>query len=1368
MKRTSKLLLLIVGGLVVVYAAIAVALVAQYRALENVSGRGDRDMLWNFLQLESEYLRFSNAVTQHVLEVDSMPLDEVRLRYDIFVSRLSPLLGGEVDRLVADKARFLRVRDELEFFVSETDQMLGENPRIAADPAMLGLLRVRLNELGKAVRDLVIDASQGSALRVDQRSQEIRQQMQITGALTVFQALLTLLFALAMLRQARQRDRAQDALLQARVALEKEAAQGAMRQQLQEITQALPMAIFRAQRDAQGQFAFTYFSEPLYDIWGVSAQQALQDPASLQTRVCGTDAESDVFAPLRELSDTQSATGWSRNLLVQLPGGMQRWINASAVASAQEDGSLLWTGSVRSIHELKQRDEKLQELLEQQRVILDNMPAGMLLCADGAMRQVNPALADMMGCADSVLLEHSPALLFGQETAYTAFVQAHANALAQGQTVRTQVRLQRHDGSAFDAQLVLRSVSMAGRRDARLWLVEDVTERLRLQAQLADQLAFQQALVDTIPYPVFYKDAQTRFLGFNVAYENTFQVRREQLAGLRVLDLDYLPLEDRQRYQAEDESLVNSAGRVQREVLMPFADGRPHDTLYFVAGFRLQDGRPGGLVGTFVDISDQKEAQRLMQQARDAADAASQAKGDFLANMSHEIRTPMNAIIGMSHLALKTELTARQRDYVLKIQQSGQHLLGIINDILDFSKVEAGKLAIEHVPFSLDTVLANLANVVGDRAASKGLELICDVAGDVPERLLGDPLRLGQILINYATNAVKFTEQGDITVRVRVQQRRADGVLLRLEVQDTGIGLSAEQQARLFQSFQQADNSTTRKYGGTGLGLAICKRLAQLMDGEVGVHSETGRGSCFWCTAWLGVPDGAGEPPRPRLDLRQRKVLVVDDHPVAAQVLTDMLTGLGFRVYAVHSGTEALQAVAQAHASASPFDFIMLDWRMPGMDGMQTARALHEQGLHAHAQLVMVTAHGRDEALQEAQEAGIQDVLMKPVSASALFDTLMRLSGQAGDAGTPAAAAFSRAYQALERVRGARLLLVEDNALNQQVACELLQDAGFVVDVAENGHVALESVQRAQQAQRPYDLVLMDMQMPVMDGLSATRSIRATLSAEVLPIVAMTANAMQADRDACLEAGMDDVVTKPIEPDVLWAALARHIRVREGLGGAHPGTSASAPAPETKATLPALPEGIPGLDTAQGLRRVMGKQALYQDLLRKFVQGQSGALAATRAALAAGDAARAERVAHTLKGLAGNIGAASLQQLAGTLEAAIKEGQDGAALEPLLHAVEQPLQALCAALQPWLADTAPAHSAPVDRSALTGVCRDLEALLADDDGQAGELLQEHAALLQQALGPQYEALRNAVDGYEFDTALGLLRQACQTLDLPLN
>ncbi|MGQ0711935.1 MAG: response regulator [Rhodoferax sp.] len=1362
MKRTSKSLLLIVGGLVVVYAAIAAALVAQYRELENVSGRGDRDMLWNFLQLESEYLRFSNAVAQHVLEVDQMPLDEVKLRYEIFVSRLSPLLGGDVEHLVVDKARFVRMRGELEVFVGETDQLLGESPSIVADPAMMGLLRTRLNGLGQAVRDLVIDASQGSALLVDQRSREIRQQMHLTGALTAFQALLTLLFALAMLRQARQRERAQAALLQTSVALEKEAAQGAMRQQLQEITQALPMAIFRARRDAQGHFAFTYFSEPLREIWGVSAQQALQDPASLQQCVCDRGADGDVFAPLRQCTPAQADAGWTRNLRVQLPDVGPRWVNVSAVASAQEDGGLLWTGYVRSIHELKQRDEKLQELLEQQRVILDNMPAGMLLCADGKVAQVNPALTDMLGCGDDALLESSPALLFGSPQAYAAFTQAHGGALDQGQTVRSQVRLQRRDGSAFDAQLVLRAVPMAGRLQASVWLVEDVTERLRLQTELDDQFAFQQALVETIPYPVFYKDAQTRFLGVNTAFETTFQVRREQLMGLRVADADYLSPERRQHYQSEDQDLVAQGGSVQREMSMRFADGSLHDMLYFVASVQRQGGTVAGLVGIFVDISDQKEAQRLMQQARDAADAASQAKGDFLANMSHEIRTPMNAIIGMSHLALKTELTARQRDYVLKIQQSGQHLLGIINDILDFSKVEAGKLSIERVPFSLDAVLAHLASVAGDRAVAKGLELICDVARDVPDQLLGDPLRLGQILINYTTNAVKFTEQGDITVRVRVQQRRGDEVLLRLEVQDTGIGLTPEQQARLFQSFQQADSSTTRKYGGTGLGLAICKRLAELMGGGVGVDSEIGQGACFWCTAWLGVSDAAALPPQPRLDLRQRKVLVVDDHPVAAQVLTDMLAGLGFRVYAVHSGPEALQAVAQAHSSASPFDFVMLDWRMPDMDGMQTARALREQGVQPLPHLVMVTAHGRDEALQEAQEVGIQEVLMKPVSASALFDTMMRLSGQAASAGGAVAPLPSSAYQALGRVRGARLLLVEDNALNQQVACELLQDAGFAVDVAENGQVALESVLGAQQAQRGYDLVLMDMQMPVMDGLSATRCIRATLSADVLPIVAMTANALQADRDACLEAGMDDVVTKPIEPDALWAALARHIRLRDGLGQ----SPASAPATQMPPEHPSLPEGIAGLDTAQGLRRVMGKQSLYQDLLRKFVQGQSDATAAARAALAAGDAVQAQRLAHTLKGLAGNIGAADLQEAAGALESAIKAGPGAAELETVLHAAEQRLQALCTALQPWVAASDPVAIA-VDRSALAGVCRDLASLLADDDGQAGELLQEHAALLQQALGLHFEALRSAVDGYEFDTALGQLRQACQALDLSL-
>jgi PAS domain S-box-containing protein len=586
------------------------------------------------------------------------------------------------------------------------------------------------------------------------------------------------------------------------------------------------------------------------------------------------------------------------------------------------------------------------------------------------------------------------------------------------------------------------------------------------------------------------------------------------------------------------------------------------------------------------DISERMTLQASLEVALEAAEAGALAKSDFLANMSHEIRTPMNAIIGMSHLALKTEMTPRQRGYVTKIQQSGQHLLGLINDILDFSKIEANKLDLERVEFDVDSVLDNISNLISEKAADKGLELIFDVACDVPRRLMGDPLRLSQVMINYASNAVKFTERGEIKVVLRVQQRTEHELLLRVAVTDTGIGLSREQKGQLFQSFHQADSSTSRKYGGTGLGLSIAKSLAELMGGEVGVDSEPGKGSSFWFTARLGI--GASTAlPRRAPDLRGRRVLVVDDNDSARMVIKNLLADVGFAVDDVSSGREAVDAVRRSAQSAEPYNLIFLDWQMPGMDGIETAHALVALALQPPPHLVIVTNHASEDALEQAREVGIGHVLIKPVSASSVFDVSMKaldLTSENG-AGTPCGYAGAHP-QGLAAIRGARVLLVEDNEVNQLVATALLEDAGMVVEIAENGQIALSKVIGATQR---WDLVLMDMQMPVMDGVAATLEIRKTVAAHQLPIVAMTANAMQRDRERCLAAGMQDALTKPVDLDNLWQALLKWIPARAvddsaSLPPAASAGSGSATPTPSVASIAALPRtDMPRSDHVDGL-----------------------------------------------------------------------------------------------------------------------------------------------------------------------------------------
>jgi len=756
------------------------------------------------------------------------------------------------------------------------------------------------------------------------------------------------------------------------------------------------------------------------------------------------------------------------------------------------------------------------------------------------------------------------------------------------------------------------------------------------------------------------------------------------------------------------------------------------------------EGRATRVIGVIQDVTDQKTAEADMLTAKEIAESAAKAKADFLANMSHEIRTPMNAIIGLCHLALKTDLNARQEDYVRKIGQSGQHLLGIINDILDFSKIESGKLAIERVEVQLDRVLENVANLVAEKASHKGLELLFDVASDVPMDLLGDPLRLGQILVNYANNAVKFTEKGEVVVGIRLAERKGDELMLRFEVRDTGIGLTPEQQAKLFQSFQQADSSTTRKYGGTGLGLAISKSLAQLMGGEVGVESVYGQGSTFWFTARLSV----GEPRRARMpspDLRGKKVLVVDDNQAAREMLSDMLRSMTLRVELAEDGLQAIDKVVQCHRDGDPVEVVFMDWQMPGLNGIEAAAKIMDLRIAEQPYQVLVTAYGREDSIDAALAQGMSEVLTKPVSGSHLMDCMMRLFGPERSGahlvklGGPVP---------VDGFAGLSVLLVEDNDLNQQVAKEILADAGMLVDVAEDGAVALRMVQG-----NSYDIVLMDMQMPVMDGVTATREIR-KLGISALPIIAMTANAMQADRDACMDAGMNDFLSKPIDPDEMFRVMSRWVELREGAAPA-PVTVAAATSASAQDHDFAITHD--GFDWRQGLKRAGGKASLYRDVLEKFVRGQADVPARIRAALAAGDEGLAERTAHTLKGTAATIGAGPLAAVAAEVETALRGHAPGDVVERLLIEVEPPLAGLIAALSPLFVEAAPAADRPAaSAEEVEAFLSALREMLKDSSLDA----QDHAAggkpLLQQVYGDGAAKILDAIDNFSFDDALSLM------------
>jgi signal transduction histidine kinase/CheY-like chemotaxis protein len=761
----------------------------------------------------------------------------------------------------------------------------------------------------------------------------------------------------------------------------------------------------------------------------------------------------------------------------------------------------------------------------------------------------------------------------------------------------------------------------------------------------------------------------------------------------------------------------------------------------------------------------QEQANQLEEQAKELvgaklkAEEATEMKSMFLANMSHEIRTPMNAIIGLSHLALKTPLSSKQRDYVSKIHNAGTSLLAVINDILDFSKIEAGRLDIETTDFKLDDVISSVTMLTAQKAHEKGLEFLVHVAPGMPEHLLGDPVRLGQILTNCVNNAVKFTERGEIRVGIEQLERTGDKVQLKCSVRDTGIGMTLEQSAKLFQPFIQADMSTTRKHGGTGLGLTICRRLVELMGGRIWLESEPGVGTTFHFTVWVGVGTATGSRKIVPEKLARLRVLVVDDNAAAREILQEPLSGVVGRVDSVASGREAIAAIQQ-HDSSEPYDMVFMDWRMPGMDGLQASRHIKSDETLSHQPaIVLVTAFGREEVREEAERLQLEGFLLKPVTKSMIVDILVDVFAPSREETSTAAAGAQPT-----ELRGARILLAEDNEINQQIASELLEGAGAVITIANNGREAVEIL--STNPQPPFDAVLMDLQMPEMDGYQATAKLRSDARFATLPIIAMTAHATMEERQRCLAAGMNDHIGKPIDPGNLFATVGRFYRRAEVAladSDADPGTL-QRPL-EDSHELPS----IAGLDTKGGLSRVSGNRKLYLTLLGQFIEQQGAAIDEITGALIRKDIALAERLAHTLKGVAGNIGATRVQSSAGALEKLIRDGAEAKGVDAARQQVADQLIPLVtelrAALRPTATD-APEPSIPAippNPVQSREAAAHLTLLLSDRDPGAADFLETNHAALRPLFGDgTWREFNALVQGYAFENAQARLEQALES------
>ncbi len=922
------------------------------------------------------------------------------------------------------------------------------------------------------------------------------------------------------------------------------------------------------------------------------------------------------------------------------------------------------------------------------------------------------------------------------------------------------------NGEIWDAEVNLMPFSYGGKRLLQ-FTVDNVTEKKRAreemiaqQAEIRKLLEEQQTIFENAPNGILYT-ADGIILRANKCIAEHLGRSVDELVGAPG-SIIFESTENYATFGALVAPQLGAGKDAHLEWEFAKKDGTKFIAQVSGQGIHLE-GYQRVTVWVFEDIAERKAAEREAAEARRVAEEATKAKSDFLANMSHEIRTPMNAIIGMSHLALQTQLDKQQRNYIEKVNRAAENLLRIINDILDFSKIEAGKMSMEITDFRLEDVMDNLASLVGIKAEEKGLELLFRTDHDIPTSLVGDPLRLGQVLVNLGNNAVKFTESGEIVVGIEKVSEDNGSVELHFSVKDSGIGMTPEQCQKMFQSFSQADSSTTRKYGGTGLGLAISKKLVELMDGRIWVESEAGKGSTFHFLARFGIQEAA--MPRRMYhaeELQGVRVLVVDDNASAREIIASMAESLGLTVASARDGRQALTMAIEAEKSGTPYDLVLMDWQMPVMDGVETVRQLQDKHLMQVPAVIMVTAYGREEAIGSAEQRGVvlKSVLTKPVVASTLLEAIGDALNKGFKTETRIQEKAVSYADAREKLAGTRVLLVEDNEMNQELAMELLRNAGIEVMIANNGQEALDILADDSR----FDGVLMDCQMPVMDGYTATREIRKNPQFGKLPIIAMTANAMMGDREKVIQAGMFDHIAKPLNVSEMFTTIARWIQPATPTDG----RAAPAQAPARTASGHAdLPAQLPGIDMAAGLARTMGDKSFYSSLLVRFRDSNRDFQSSFRKACDGGDSTAPERVAHTLKGAAGTIGAWDLHAAAGRLEQACCDGLPPDTIDTLADDVLKQLAPVIAGLstlgKPANENRRDAStSEAADPEKIRAVTEKLEALLSYGDASAGDLLEENSVLLQAAFPQHLHRIDEAIQSFDFEAALSLLREAVAT------
>lgn len=943
---------------------------------------------------------------------------------------------------------------------------------------------------------------------------------------------------------------------------------------------------------------------------------------------------------------------------------------------------------------------------------VDSMRIGIAYVSkDRLITQVNDNIIDIFGYSSpDELIGQSVSIIHINDDVFSSFGSSYFNSLEKRGFVILEHQMKRKDGSIFWCEMFGRAVDDNLPADMNLgviWGVRDISEKIdyieeidRVNADSENQIIFMQSLIDAIPVPIFYKGADSRFLGFNEEYERVFATHREELVGKRVLDLEYLSDADKVMYQAEDEHIIATSGSIRREQLMPYYDNKLHDTIYYVTGIKKSDGSPAGLVSTFIDVTEIKESKRK-------AEELSEAKGQFLANMSHEIRTPLNGIIGLNKLLLNTPLGIDQKKYVQKAIQSSVALLGIINDILDYSKIEAKKIELSPYELTLDDIFRNTVDLFEFSIIERGLEMHIDSDKNIPRYVIADGLRISQIINNLVGNAIKFTHSGDITIRSTLIGSSGDEIELRVDIIDSGIGMSEAEQERLFSPFTQTDASNTRKYGGTGLGLVITKELVELMGGKIWVESTKGVGSTFSFTMKMMKSYSSDDELFSAERFKNSTFLVVDDNDIEREIVGDLLRSWEINPLLCDNGASAIEILKNKRV-----DYLLVDWKMPEIDGLDVIESIMDT--QSIPKIVMISASLKEELSEAAKLRGIMPdaILHKPITSSMLLETLIDKDE-----------AMSIAEIAVHIKFSGSVLLAEDNEVNQLVAKDLLGHMGIEVDIADDGAIAVEMAKK-----RKYDLILMDLQMPNMDGFAATRAIREF--DKDIAVVALSAAVMDQDKLQATESGMNEHLAKPIDEKALKVVLKKYLEIVSQ---------------DVMSSSSEVEYDIEGIDFSV-LSRIYNSSDRIKDILGIYAKTQRDfCIKLEKQEIVDGFKASI----HALKGSSANIGAKEIQQLCIEIE----NSENSDELQPLIDRLYAKLSKLIIDINAFISQASNEHHDVIEID-----LDELESKLSDSEFIEYD---EKIALLEYLKSKNIatsviEKISDSIDMFEYDSAIEIL------------